>query len=86
MMNSGSCSSAVWCGAPSWSSRKTLGKFSTTATLVTVQAGKRRVAPLPNPNVLGSSTLLAFLLHVPVQISPSPTTNPPSRQQGQGEP
>lgn len=86
IISSGSCSPAVWCVAPSWPSRKTLGKFSTTATLLRAQAGKRRAAPLPHPDVLGSSTPLAFLLHVPVQISPPPTANPLSRQRGQGEP
>lgn len=86
MISSGSCSPAVWCAAPSQPSRKTLGNFSPTATLVRVETRKRRVASLPNPDVLVPSTPLAFLLYVPVHISPSPTTNPSSRQQGQGEP
>lgn len=41
---------------------------------------------LPDPGVLGSGTVPAFLLCVQVRTSPSPTANLAPRQGGQGEP
>lgn len=67
IISSGSCSPAVWCVAPSWPSRKTLGKFSTTATLLRAQA-----SGTPSPS------RCAWIQHTAGISSPCASANQPS--------